>query len=193
VRCAVVVPVKRFSAAKARLAPVLSADQRARVARTMATIVVRAASPLPAYVVCDDDEVAEWARSLGAEVLWRPGHGLNGAVRSALDGLHQVGIERAIVAHGDLPLATSLAWLSGPTDVTIVPDRHDDGTNVISLPTGVPFEFGYGGGSFRRHATQALAASMTLRVVRDQALGWDVDLPDDLARVESWISPDSRA
>ena len=58
---AVLLPVKAFDDAKARLAPALSASDRAALARRMATTVVEAAAPLPVTIVCDSTEVAEWA------------------------------------------------------------------------------------------------------------------------------------
>lgn len=147
----------------------------------MAAQVLRAAAPLPAFVVCDDDAVAAWAHENGAAVLWRPGHGLNGAVTDGVATLGADGFERVIVAHSDLPLAVDLTWTATIDGVTVVPDRHDDGTNVICVPATIGFEFSYGHGSFRRHARLALSMGLALRVVREPRLGWDVDLPGDLA------------
>jgi 2-phospho-L-lactate guanylyltransferase len=178
---AVLIPVKAFHRAKARLSGTLDPPTRAALARSMAGTVVRAAAPLPVAVVCDDDTVAAWAVEQGATVLWRPGHGLNGAVESGVEGLAAAGFQRVVVAHSDLPLAVDLRWVARFDGVTIVPDRRDDGTNVISVATGSGFRFGYGGGSFRRHGAEALQRGLALRVVREPLLGWDVDTADDLA------------
>ena len=178
---ALLVPVKAFTEAKGRLAGVLSPAQRVDLARRMATIVVRAGSPLPVHVVCDDEAVARWARSLGAEVLWRPGRGLNQAVSEGVTALHDAGYSQAVVAHADLPLATSMAWIGAFDGVTIVPDRRGDGTNAIAVPTASGFAFAYGPGSFHHHAAEARRRGLGLRVVRDRPLGFDVDLPGDLA------------
>jgi len=176
----VLVPVKAFHQAKGRLAPAVPPGERAELARRMATTVVAAAAPLPVAVVCDDVDVADWAREAGAEVLWRPGQGLNAAVTDGVAALREQGHRRVVVAHADLPLAAGLAWVGAFAGVTIVPDRRDDGTNVIALPTAAPFTFAYGAGSFRRHAAEARRAGLAVRVVRHPALGWDVDLPSDL-------------
>jgi 2-phospho-L-lactate guanylyltransferase len=64
--------------------------------------------------------------------------------------------------------------------VVLVPDRHDDGTNVISLPTGTGFRFEYGPGSCARHRSEAQRLGLPVIVVRDARLGWDVDRPADL-------------
>jgi 2-phospho-L-lactate guanylyltransferase len=176
----VLVPVKAFGAAKARLSPMLDADGRATLARVMAARVLAAAHPLPVAVVCDDPEVAEWAAARGALVLPEPGRGLNGAVEAGVDRLRDAGASEVLVAHADLPFAHEIAQLSGFNGVTLVPDRRDDGTNVVCVPAGVRFRFHYGPGSFARHRAEARRLGLQCRVVRDPELTWDVDEPDDI-------------
>jgi 2-phospho-L-lactate guanylyltransferase len=177
---AVVVPVKDFRQAKVRLAAELGARERAELAREMAAIVLRAAAPLPVLVVCDDDHVRTWAQGEGAEVFWTPGLGLNGAVQAGVAELAHRGVRTVVVAHSDLPLATSLAWVADTDGVTLVPDRRLDGTNVLAVPAAAGFRFAYGAGSFRRHRAEGLRLGLPVRIVRDHRLGWDVDHPGDL-------------
>lgn len=179
----VLVPVKAFSEAKMRLSGVLTQPERAALARKLAERVLSAARPLPVAVVCDDNEVARWAEGLGAHVLSEPGVGLNAAVAAALSQLTSEGYDRVVVAHGDLPLATNLAWLADEEGIVLVPDRHLDGTNVISLPAGCGFRFSYGPGSFSRHQAEAERTGLAWRAVHDDSLAWDVDLPADMAAV----------
>ncbi len=176
----VLVPVKAFAVAKVRLAPALTGEERRALARTMADRVLAAAAPLPVAVVCDDEEVRSWAEQAGGQVLWCPGLGLNGAVTEGVARLAAAGATRVVVAHADLPLATALAWVADGDGVTLVPDRHEDGTNVVCVPAGAGFGFSYGPGSFARHRAEASRLGLPLRVVRDPALGWDVDQPADL-------------
>jgi 2-phospho-L-lactate guanylyltransferase len=180
VRVAVLIPVKAFRIAKVRLAPALGPAERAQLAEAMATHVVGAARPLPVAVVCDDAEVRAWAEDAGAGVIWTPGLGLDGAVEAGVSQLAADGFDRVVVAHGDLPLAAGLAGLGGGEGVVLVPDRRDDGTNVIALPTQAGFRFAYGPGSFSRHRAESLRLGLRLDVRRDAALGWDVDVPGDL-------------
>ena len=49
------------------------------------------------------------------------------------------------------------------------------------VPTDAGFVFAYGPGSFRRHAAEGRRLGLGVRVVREPRLGWDVDVPDDLA------------
>jgi len=208
-RVAVLIPVKAFRVAKGRLAGALSPSERVELARSMAGAVVAAGSPRPVHIVCDDEEVADWADSVGATVIWKPGRGLNAAVSEGVAELGAAGFHRVIVAHADLPHAIGFdavtdiltpsretliadprddAALDAPSHspgaahnaVVLVPDRHDDGTNVISLPTGTGFRFEYGPGSCARHRAEAQRLELPVIVVRDARLGWDVDRPADL-------------
>ena len=190
---AVVVPVKSFDLAKGRLAHHLDADHRGRLARQLAAQVLAAAGDLERWVACDSDEVARWAREQGAGVLRHPEPGLNPAVAHAVAELGRRGVARVIVAHGDLPLARDIAWVGDFDGVTIVPDRRSDGTNVLAVPTGVGFTFAYGPQSARRHQAEAERLGLPLRVVTDEALGWDIDTPDDLALFDSLGIPGSSA
>ena len=177
---AVLIPVKAFSDAKVRLAPALSANERRALARAMAEQVVRAAGDLPTAVVCDDPEVAAWAAALDLTVITAPGRGLNRAVEFGVAQLADAGVSQVIVAHADLPLATHLGWAARFAGVTLVPDRREDGTNVVCVPTGTPFRFAYGPRSFAAHHTEARRHGLPLRIARRADLAWDVDEPADL-------------
>lgn len=184
----VVVPVKAFSQAKQRLSPQLSASERAELARLMATHVVSVAAPFEVFVVCDDSEVAKWARSLGVGVVMCPGVGLNRAVSQGVEYLRKHGSARAIIAHGDLPFASGFARFAGEGEAGtgeeavayIAPDRWESGTNVLSIPAGTDFAFSYGPGSFGRHAEEAQRLGLKVEICRDADLAWDIDLPRDL-------------
>jgi 2-phospho-L-lactate guanylyltransferase len=175
----VLLPIKSFAEAKHRLSPVLDARERSDLARELASRVVRAAHELPVAIVCDDDEVAAWAETVGASVLWRPGVGLNGAVAAGVEALRE-DYDEVIVAHADLPHARDLTVVRGFAGITLVPDRHRDGTNVICIPSGCGFRFAYGPGSFGRHKDEVARVGLAVRVIADAALAWDIDTPDDL-------------
>ena len=114
--------------------------------------------------------------------MWEPGQGLNGAVRAGVDRLGHAGARWVTVAHGDLPRAHGLGDLAPFEGVTLVPDRRDDGTNVLRLPTGVDFHFAYGPGSFRAHRAES-TVGLPVRVLREPNLAYDVDWPADVAEL----------
>lgn len=177
---AVLVPVKAFGIAKHRLSGALAPEARARLAAEMAAGVLRAAAPLPVFVVCEDDEVAAWAVEHGAGVLRSAGGGLNAVVQHGVAALAAQGFTDVCIAHADLPAAHALAALVQAGSVTLVPDRHRDGTNVACVPAAAGFRFAYGVGSFTAHVREARRLGLGVRIVHDAALAWDVDTGADL-------------
>jgi 2-phospho-L-lactate/phosphoenolpyruvate guanylyltransferase len=126
-------------------------------------------------------EVVEWAHARGARVVADPGS-LDGAADAGRAAARRDARDRVAIVHADLPLATTLDPVVGgpPRGVTVVPDRFDDGTPVIVVPTDAAFDFAFGPHSFARHCDEADRRGLELLVVRDRALGFDVDRPDDL-------------
>ena len=193
-RGAVVLPIKGFRDAKGRLEPVLSAENRASLAVFTAGGVLEATQGVDTFVVCDNDEVAQWARERGAMVVRQHKSGLNGAVTNGVDTA-QYKRDWVLIAHSDLPFPEALLSIIDFTivtsTVTIVPDRHEDGTNVLVLPAGCNFKFQYGPGSFAAHQNEAARIGLPVRVVRHEQLGLDIDTPDDLAQLPaSWLEGD---
>jgi 2-phospho-L-lactate guanylyltransferase len=181
VRLAVLVPVKRFSAAKGRLANVLDARQRAALAEWMATGVVQVAAEVPTFVACDDDEVADWAQRTGANVIWGPDLGLNSAVDDGVAHIVADGYDHVLVSHADLAIPGALLQVPRAGCITLVPDRRHDGTNVMSFPAAHPLRASYGRGSFARHLRQAMEMSHVAVEVRgDPGLSLDLDTANDL-------------
>jgi 2-phospho-L-lactate guanylyltransferase len=101
-------------------------------------------------------------------------------VTAGVDALRAAGVERVVVAHADLPRAADLTEVASGAGVTIVPDRHDDGTNVLALPAAAGFVFAYGPGSFARHRAESERLELAVTVLRSPDLVWDVDVPADL-------------
>ena len=183
---AVVIPIRSFEGGKSRLGDRLDRARRADLVRSMAETVVGAAGVMPVAVVSAAPEVRSWAHELGLAIIDDPGS-LDRAAAAGLGWAGAMGFGRVVIAHGDLPLATTLAPLAidhrQPVAV-VVPCHRDDGTPVLSLPTAATrFAFAYGPGSFRRHAVSARAAGLAFRVRRDGRLSRDVDAPEDLIGV----------
>lgn len=178
---AVVVPIKSFLTAKARLAEVLTLEARAALARHCAQAVVHAAHPLTVFVVCDDPEVSAWASANGARVVTAERPGLNEAAVAGREAARLAGFARALTVHSDLPKAESLESLAHEeAQAVIVPDRHRDGTNALLLPTTGPFDFHYGPGSFAAHCQEAADRGLSTRVIERPDLALDLDTLDDL-------------
>ena len=183
-RVAVVIPVKAFGLAKGRLAGTLSAAERESLSRTCAERVVASAHPWPVYVVCDDEAVAHWARRQGAEPVHCETPGLDAAVETGRRAAAAAGASHVVIAHADLPLARSLAHVPREGRVSLVPDRHRDGTNVLSMPIDAPMTTAYGPGSCDNHIALAQAAGLSCEIIDDPDLALDLDTVDDLAELD---------
>src|SRR5262249_9342819 len=98
------------------------------------------------------------------------------------------GCARVVVAHGDLPLATTLDDVAGDGAsrlAVVVPDHRGDGTPVLAVPPDAPFSFAYGPGSLVRHCDEAPRIGLHLRGARIPELGFDVDVAADLEQLSS--------
>jgi 2-phospho-L-lactate guanylyltransferase len=182
---AVVIPLRSIAFGKERLGAALPDDERAALAAGMALTVVQAAGDRPVVIVSSAPDVIATAASLGITSIPDPGS-LDAAADAGRTWARTRGYERVIIAHADLPLAASFDAVDGdgaaPVAV-IVPDHRDDGTPVLSIPTAAEFTFAYGLGSAARHIAEAQRSGLEVRIVRDFALAFDVDTPDDLARL----------
>jgi 2-phospho-L-lactate guanylyltransferase len=177
----VVIPIRTFALANTRLSDDLSAGARAALARRLADTVVRAAGTAPVVIVTSAPEVEEWALGHGLGLEPDPGT-LDDAAAAGVGAL-AARVHRVVVAHADLPFATTFARVTRDADrpiAVVVPCQRDDGTPVLSVPAHARMAFSYGPGSFRRHVSAAHLAGLAVRVVRDPGLGFDVDTVDDL-------------
>lgn len=180
-----VVPVKRLSAAKSRLAAYGGRGRR-ELALAFGLDVVTAclscAAVSEVLVVTADPEAAEAVRGLGARVVAdSAADGLNGALVLGVDLLRIGDSRRDVVAvAGDLPclraedLEQLLAAVAG--ERAFVADAHGTGTTLLAAPGGLQLAPEFGTGSRARHR-----ASGALELEAPSSLRRDVDTPEDLA------------
>lgn len=192
-RTLAILPVKRFGAAKQRLADLLGQGSREALAQAMFSDVLaslRRAKGVDAIAVVTADPRAESA-SGGARVLVLRDPSCTGqsdATRLGLEYALQAGFERALLVPGDTPLLDPVEIDGMLTraraenvDAVIVPDRAGLGTNALLLhPPGV-LAPSFGPGSLERHVEAAAAGGLRYRVETVASLMHDVDTPDDLA------------
>ena len=187
----VVMPIRSFAFAKQRLGDAFSDDARHSLAVTLADRVAAAAGRLSVLVVSNDVEVVAWAQARLAFSIADPGS-LSTAAAAGRTWAAEHAMHHCIIAHADLAFADDLERVLRPglpTRAVVVPDRFDDGTPVISLPTAGPFDFGYGPGSFHHHCAAAHAAGFDVEIMRDRLLGFDVDEPADVTIMDNGPHP----
>jgi 2-phospho-L-lactate guanylyltransferase len=164
------------------LSAALADDERIAFVRSMAERVVAASRPRPIVIVSSAPEVVAWATKHELARIDDPGS-LDDAAAAGRDWVTRQQLRRVVIAHADLPLATTLDQVADDGDArvaVVVPDRHDDGTPVLALPVDVPFEFAYGPGSCERHIAEARRHDLEVRVIRVPELAFDVDVAADL-------------
>lgn len=185
-----IVPVKRFGAAKSRLADALSPEGRAALAEAMLADVLaalRSASRVERTLVVTGEPAAERAaRAAGAEVLAdREDSGHSHAAALGVREAVASAAECAALLPGDCPLLrageldAALAEL-GSGAAVIVPDRHGSGTNALLLSPPGAIAPSFGPGSRERHLALAGRAGVAARVAEIPSLALDLDTPDDL-------------
>lgn len=186
-----VIPVKSLSLSKQRLADILTEVQRQALAEAMFRDVLMAAMSTPSIlrvlVVTSDNNVTKIARHHGAEVLIEPEHcmGLNEAIALGVHHVELQGGSKALVLHGDVPLANSkdldyLVKTHFEGAVTLVPDADENGTNGMLFDLPAEFVFQYGEGSYQKHLQVARELGLICNILELPDLTLDIDNPDDL-------------
>lgn len=194
-----VVPVKRFGAAKMRLANVLSGEDRSALAEAMMRDVLSAAVDCTALagivVVTCDRNAAQIAAAAGANV-----------VQTASDSGHSPAAEAGVAALGgrassvlllsaDIPLvgAEDIAFMASlhrpAPSVTLARAASDAGTNalLVSPPDIIGFRFGFD--SEARHIEAARQVGASLRSLTVPRMAYDIDRAEDLGRFLKVPSP----
>lgn len=185
-----VLPVKRFGAAKQRLAPGIEGERRRELAAAMLSDVLDAIGEARAVertiVVSGDPGAVEIAAAAGAEVVPDPEDA--GHVEAALAGVERAVAEGAgcvVLLPGDCPLLDPRELdrlLTGIPEryAAIVPDRHGTGTNALALRPPDAIVPAFGEGSCARHVAAAREAGVPFGVEELPSLGLDLDTPADV-------------
>ncbi len=183
-----VVPLKKLSDAKCRLAGVLAPAQRRQLSSAMLRDLLAALTATPGLdrIVLATSEPS--AAAFGCPVIDDGGGDLNAAIARAAVALEAAGVARMLVIAADIPLAAPVeiarvlaAGRESP--VVIVPDDRGLGTNALLLSPPAAIAPRFGADSRACHAAAARDLGLASRVLRLPSLGFDVDEPDDLARL----------
>ncbi len=192
-RTVAVVPVKRFAAAKQRLAGDFSAGTRRALVEAMIIDVLvglrRSTEVDQVLVVTRDLAVEALAHGYDADTVADPEE--RSQSDAAVLGVREAvarGAGRVLLVPGDTPALDPLqldallqrAATGREPTVVVVPDRHGDGTNALVLTPPDAISPTFGDGSRQRHVTAAQAAGARVAVDEVPSLVIDVDTADDL-------------
>jgi 2-phospho-L-lactate guanylyltransferase len=186
-----IIPVKETRGAKQRLASVLSASLRQKLALAMLEDVLDAIAGVKglggAILTTVDPHAEKLARRYGMGTIADGAHdGHTGAVNAGVRHLVARGRGALLTLPGDLPLVTAreiehlIAAHGAAPAFTIAPAHDDLGSNAIlmSPPQAVPLRFGED--SFFPHLAAARSQGIEPCVVRLPGIAFDIDNPQDL-------------
>jgi 2-phospho-L-lactate guanylyltransferase len=120
--------------------------------------------------------------------------GHNAAALRGISAALDAGAERVVLVPGDCPalappeLDRLLDHPAGERSILIVPDRHGTGTNALVLRPPDVLKPSFGPDSRRRHLADANETGAEAEVVELPSLALDVDTPDDLAALQTWLA-----
>jgi len=180
-----IVPMKPLAHAKARLADVLSPEERRALSLAMLADVIDAARALDAvWVLNSDEDAAEVARAHGAEARPdpAPGEGLNASLDAATAIAVSDGVDGVLVLSADCPAARAedVLALSIGRGVVMAPDRYGTGTNALWRSPPAVIQTSFGGNSRRSHTALAHVNGIPFAVMALARVALDVDRPADL-------------
>jgi 2-phospho-L-lactate guanylyltransferase len=194
-----ILPVKRFAAAKARLADDLSAGTRRALTESMVTDVLMALRRTKAIdevlVVTSEPTAEAIGHGYGATVIADPvEEGQSAAVLIGIEHAIERGATRVLLVPGDCPALDPLQvteLLDRPAlgrSVTLVPDRHGTGTNALVLVPPDVIVPVFGEDSRARHEQAAATAGVPCAVEHVSTLLIDVDTGDDLVALRQLLA-----
>ncbi len=191
-RATAVLPVKRFAAAKRRLAMGIDEERRRALVEAMLADVLEAigeARAVERTILVSGDPIAqEIAAGAATAVDVVPDPADEGHVIAALAGIVRAeadGASCVVLLPGDCPLLDPreldrlLTGVPGEY-VAVVPDRHGSGTNGLVLSPPGAIRPSFGDGSCNRHVRAARAAGIPYAVEELPSLGLDLDTPADI-------------
>jgi 2-phospho-L-lactate guanylyltransferase len=201
----VVVPLRGIESGKSRLGQALDAEEREVLVLGLLgrTLDVLAAWPAAQriYLVTGDAVTGELARRAqpALTLVREPRHGgLNAALRAARDAAVEAGATCVLMLPADLPLLevavldqlldgadAALAAGNGRPLVVVAPADARGGTNALLLSPPTVIEPSFGEASLEAHLRAAARADATVQLVIDPHLGFDLDTPDDLERLDT--------
>jgi 2-phospho-L-lactate guanylyltransferase len=204
-----ILPIRSRDAAKTRLGLALDPEERdvlvvGMLAQTIHVLAHWAPCKAVHVVTADSSLVDVIAKRLVASsaavpvrVVRDPGMGLNGALAAGRLSAQKAGATAVLMLPADLPLlnlesldgllvaadATLAAGNGAPVVVMCAADART-GTNALLLSPPDVIAPHFGPQSFEAHLRAAAIADASVQIVDDPRLGFDLDTPDDLERLE---------
>jgi 2-phospho-L-lactate/phosphoenolpyruvate guanylyltransferase len=200
-----IVPVRGLSDGKGRLGEALDAEEREALVLGLLDRTLTVLGDLPAcqvvHVVSRDPLIRRLASARGAKAISDShesvSEGLNDALRLGRAAALAGGATAVLCLPADLPVLSvpalerlidaadaALTAGAGQPIAVVAPSDARDGTNALLLSPPQVIEPAFGPASLEAHLRAAASADATVQLVTDSELGFDLDTPDDLERLD---------
>ena len=183
-----IIPVSRFTHAKTRLSPTLTALERENLLKSMLkdVIGVLKQNVSEVVVISSDEDVLNYVRGMGVLSLIEEGNtNLNGALMQAVDWCSKRS-DQVLIVPSDVPLmkvehVDSIIRMGKTARVVIAPAKGG-GTNALLCPAeGMEMKFGEC--SFFEHIKEAQSKNWPYAVYDSFYMSLDVNTAEDLGEV----------
>jgi len=192
--CAII-PVKPLRRGKSRLSSILSSIEREILNRFLLQSLLTCLQPIDAIdhkiVISYDPTALAFARKFGANtVLENRNTNINRALRRATLAARAYGATKVLILPADLPLISQedilevLSFESTNSQMIIVPDRKMNGTNALFINPIGAIKYNFGEWSFKKHIEQAERKKIDVKIVNNENISFDLDIPEDWELLE---------
>ncbi len=188
--CLIIIPMKDPKLAKTRLGKVVDDETRAALALGLFKNTLRILADLSprasVLVVTEAQAIADIAVKQKFAALVRTlKDGLNGAVTDGANWAVEQGYKTIVIIPADLALlevedlADALQYADIAEQLTLCKSA-DGGTNCLMVSPPNAIKFCYGINSFNLHKMQGRSADLTVQILAETSMKFDLDSADDL-------------
>ena len=183
-----IIPVSRFTHAKTRLSPTLTALERENLLKSMLkdVIGVLKGKVSEVVVISSDEDVLNYVKGMGVVSLIEEGStDLNGALTQAVNWCSDHS-DQVLIVPSDVPLmkvehVDSLIRMGETADIVIAPAKGG-GTNALLCPVN-GMEMKFGECSFFEHINVAESKNWQYAVYDSFYMSLDVNTAEDLGEI----------
>lgn len=191
-----IVPIKPLRRGKSRLSTVLSETEREQLNQTLLIKTIVCLKEIKEIdqilVVSYDPNALTISRDYGVRTIQESHNtNINKALRKGSMAAQTFNISSILVIPADLPYINTdaihqmLSKTGKPPEIVISPDRRMNGTNALYIsPVGI-LDYDFGMWSFRKHIEQAERKKIRVEIYNNDALSFDLDIPEDLELLKS--------
>jgi len=185
----ILLPVKRLSASKTRLSPILRAEERSKLTLLMLEDVMEVVIGYGnAFVVTKDEVVGTFAKERGLSVIDSRFGDLNADLVYARSRCTLTETKNILFLLPDLPAVTAddiegITELGGKAPSAVIAPSKDGGTNALLLRPSDLIDPGFGSLSFERHVKNLRKLGVEPSVYSSLGTELDLDTPEDAKKL----------